>query len=325
MTSEQAQGNDRPGTRSQSAHGVRGSPPETPRVHYGRAPPARPARQPDRGRSAARLRRQHGRAAQEPDAAHHRADPAHRRRPRGRHPAHARLPARDPARHPACAVLGQEGSHRRQRAGRDLRREGLARGVLPAAAGHRAPRRGQLHLARHHQDAAGAPGQERRPGRRAGNPDRDLEQPARQLHPEPERAGARRQDRSADRPRQGARARGADAVPPPQEQPAAGRRSRRRQDRDRRGPRAAHRRGQRARPAHQVDGVRARHGRAARRHEIPRRLRAAPEGGAQAAGGQSERDPLHRRDPYRDRRRARPPAARSTLPTCSSRCSRPGS
>ena len=45
------------------------------------------------------------------------------------------LPARHPARHPARAVLRQEGSHRRQRAGRHLRREGLARRLFPAPAG----------------------------------------------------------------------------------------------------------------------------------------------------------------------------------------------
>jgi ATP-dependent Clp protease ATP-binding subunit ClpA len=56
---------------------------------------------------------------------------------RGRHPADARLPARDPARDHARAVhrQRQEGSDRRQRAGRDLRREGLARRLLPAPAG----------------------------------------------------------------------------------------------------------------------------------------------------------------------------------------------
>ena len=167
---------------------------------------------------------------------------------RGRHPADARLPARDPARHPARAVLRQEGSHRRQRAGGDLRREGFARGVFPAPAGHHAARRGQLHLARHHQDRAAAPGQGRAGGR-AGEPGRSRQQPARQLHPEPERAGARRQDRPADRPRPRARARDPDAVPPAQEQSAAGRRGRGRQDRDRRRAGAAHRRGQRARAA----------------------------------------------------------------------------
>ena len=112
--------------------------------------------------------RQHRRAAQDPDADIDRAHAAIAADRRGRHPADARLPARDPARDPARAVLRQEGGDRRQRAGRDLRREGLARGLLPAAEGRHAARRGELHLARHHQGAAGAPGQERRPGRRAG-------------------------------------------------------------------------------------------------------------------------------------------------------------
>ena len=47
------------------------------------------------------------------------------------------------------------------------------------------------------------------------------------------------------------------------------------------------------------------HGRAAGRHQVPRRLRAAPEGRAQAAEGPAERDPVHRRDPHADRRRRR--------------------
>ncbi len=46
---------------------------------------------------------------------------------------------------------GQEGSHRRQRAGRHLRREGFTCRLPPAAAGHQPPRRGQLSLARHRQ------------------------------------------------------------------------------------------------------------------------------------------------------------------------------
>ena len=69
----------------------------------------------------------------------------------------------------------QEGSHRRQRAGRDLRREGLARRLLPAPAGRHAARRRQLHLARHHQEAAATEpqgqrgrGSERRRRRRRG-------------------------------------------------------------------------------------------------------------------------------------------------------------
>ena len=47
----------------------------------------------------------------------------------------------------------------------------------------------------------------------------------------------------------------------------------------------------------------ARHGRAARRHLLPRRFRRAPEGRAHRARGRRSRGPVHRRDPHRDRRR----------------------
>ncbi len=52
-----------------------------------------------------------------------------------------------------------------------------------------------------------------------------------------------------------------------------------------------------------VNGVRARHGHAARRHALSRRLRGAPQAGHQGARGLSRRDHVHRRDPHRDRRR----------------------
>ena len=126
---------------------------------------------------------------------------------------------------------------------------------------------------------------------------------ARRLHDQPQHAGEGRQDRSADRPRARARARDPGAVPPAQEQPAAGRRGRRGQDGDRRRARAPHQRGRRARAAEGVPGVFARHGRAARRHQVPRRLRAAAEGRAEAARRQPEVDPVHRRDPHDHRRR----------------------
>ena len=116
-------------------------------------------------------------------------------------------------------------------------------------------------------------------------------------------AGQGRQDRSADRPRVRGRARDPDPVPPPQEQPAAGRRGRRGQDRDRRGPGLAHRAEGSARDPGRVQRVFAGHGRAAGGHQVPRRLRAAPEGRAQVAQGQAQRDPVHRRDPHADRRR----------------------
>ena len=103
-----------------------------------------------------------------------------------RHPADAGLPARDPARDPARPVVGQEGSHRRQRAGRDLRREGVARRLLPEPARRDASRRRQLHRARHHQDAAGEAGQagRRRQGRGRGR--QRVAGRARRLHDEPE-------------------------------------------------------------------------------------------------------------------------------------------
>jgi ATP-dependent Clp protease ATP-binding subunit ClpA len=88
-----------------------------------------------------------------------------------------------------------------------------------------------------------------------------------------------------------------------EEQSAVCRRSRRRQDRDRRGPGAPHRRGRSAGSAAQRDHLRARHGRAARRHALSRRFRGAAEAGHQGARGLSRRDPVHRRDPHRDRRR----------------------
>ena len=54
---------------------------------------------------------------------------------------------------------------------------------------------------------------------------------------------------------------------------------------------------------HERDRLRARHGHAARRHALSRRLRGAAEAGDQGARGLSGRDPVHRRDPHRDRRR----------------------
>ena len=45
------------------------------------------------------------------------------------------------------------------------------------------------------------------------------------------------------------------------------------------------------------------HGRAAGGHQVPRRLRTAPEGGAQAAQGKPQGGAVHRRDPYAHRRR----------------------
>ena len=196
---------------------------------------------PVRGRGAEGLRRGSRRAARRADRLHQRAHAAALAAFGRRHAAHAGLPARDPARDPARAVLGQEGSHRRQRAGRDLRREGIARRLFPQPARRDAARRRQLHRARHHQEPAAEAGEGRGEGRGRGRQRRPGR--ARRVHDQPQRDGEAGQDRSADRPRARARARDPGAVPPAQEQSAAGRRGRRGQDGDRRGPRAPHQRG----------------------------------------------------------------------------------
>ena len=122
------------------------------------------------------------------------------------HAADAGLPARDPARDPARPVVGQEGSHRRQRAGRDLRREGIARRLLPEPARRDAPRRRQLHRARHHQDAAAEAGEGAR--RKEDGEGGNESQGALDAYTINLNALAQeRQDRSADRPRARARAR----------------------------------------------------------------------------------------------------------------------
>ena len=126
---------------------------------------------------------------------------------------------------------------------------------------------------------------------------------ARRLLRQPQQEGARGQDRSADRPRDRDQPHHPGAVPPAEEQSAVRRRSRRRQDRDRRGPGAPHHPRRSAGGAAQRHRVRARHGHAARRHALSRRLRGAAQAGDQGDRGLSRRDPVHRRDPHRDRRR----------------------
>ena len=92
-------------------------------------------------------------------------------------------------------------------------------------------------------------------------------------------------------------------LPAAEEQPAAGGRPRRRQDRDRRGAGAQDRRRRDAGGAGGDDDLLARHGGAAGGHAVSRRLRGAAEGRDEGAREPPERDPLHRRDPYGDRRR----------------------
>ena len=93
------------------------------------------------------------------------------------------------------------------------------------------------------------------------------------------------QARSGDRPRRGDPPRHPGALAPHQEQPGADRRARRRQDRHRGRAGAAHRARRRAggpqREAHRV----ARHGRADRRRQVPRRVRRAAQGRAEGGPG----------------------------------------
>ena len=175
-------------------------------------------------------------------------------------------------------------------------------------------RRGQLHLARHHQvrpqRAAQCPRRRARAraatirAKRAARAERRRSVVgARRFLRRPQRQGQGRQDRSADRPRRRAAPHHPGAVPPLEEQPDLCRRRRRRQDRDRRGPRPQDRRGRCARGAARRDDLCARHGLAARRHPLSRRLRRAAQGRDEGAREARGRDPLHRRDPHRDRRR----------------------
>ena len=190
---------DRAGTGSLPPHGLRRGEAEAARVHHRRAPAARDAGQSVGGRGAEGLRRRPRGAARRAHRLHQRAHAAAVAAFGFRHPADAGLPARDPARDPARPVVGQEGGHRRQRAGRDLRREGVARRLLPQPARRDPPRRRQLHRARHRQGRAAEAGQgggaRKRPraGASAGR--------ARRVHDQPQPDGQDRQDRPADRPR----------------------------------------------------------------------------------------------------------------------------
>ena len=96
-----------------------------------------------------------------------------------------------------------------------------------------------------------------------------------------------------------------DPVPQDEEQPGADRRPRRRQDRHRRGPRPADRPRRRPRGAARQDDLRARHGLAGGRREVPRRVRGAAQGRAERGEGGRGPDPAVRRRAAHRRRRRR--------------------
>ncbi len=161
-----------------------------------------------------------------------------------------------------------------------------------------------------HPAHVGQPGQgvrRREPGRQLGRQPLGLAG-ARPVRPEPHAAGPRRQARPRHRTCQRDRARHAGPVAPHQEQPRPHRRTRRGQDRHRRGARPAHRVQRGARDADGQAALHARPRRPGGGQPLPRRLRGAPEEGAQGDPHAGRHRPLHRRDPHpgrRGRRRGR--------------------
>jgi hypothetical protein len=98
-------------------------------------------------------------------------------------------------------------------------------------------------------------------------------------------SGPAGQARSGDRPRPGNPPRDPGALAPHEEQPGADRRAGRRQDGDRRRAGPADRAGRRAAEPEEQARDRARHGRADRRHQVPRRVRRAAQGRAPRSAG----------------------------------------
>ena len=126
---------------------------------------------------------------------------------------------------------------------------------------------------------------------------------ARSLLPRPHPARRRRPARSDDRPGQGDRARHGDPGAAEEEQPRADRRAGRRQDGHRRGAGAAHRQRALPRRAARPPGALARHGGGHRRHQVPRPVRGAAQGGHERDRPEQADHPLHRRAAHAGRRR----------------------
>ena len=127
---------------------------------------------------------------------------------------------------------------------------------------------------------------------------------AEEIHARSDRARAPRQARPGDRARRRNPARDPGPAAAHQEQPGPDRRTGRRQDRDRRGPGAAHREWRSAGFAEGQARAVARHGGAAGRRQVSRRVRGTPEGGAARTGAGRRADHrLHRRTAYHGRRR----------------------
>src|SRR4026207_769861 len=120
------------------------------------------------------------------------------------------------------AIFGEKDSH----AVYFLQQQGIARRDVVNYISHGITKTPQAHQGKNEQESE-QEGQAETSNSPLDNYTQNLhalalapQQPPRHLPPDPERARPRRQDRPADRPRQGARARGADALPAAQEQPA---------------------------------------------------------------------------------------------------------
>ena len=268
-------------------------------LHRHGAHPARPAARGGRPRRAgAGAARHHRRGGARPGGAHRgpgrrghdRSDPVHAAREEG---ARARA---------ARGALARPQLHRhRAHPARARARERGCRRPDPARLRRRRgedPQRDHPHALRPRPAPAG---RRRRASRREGQ---ELEA-ARPVRAQPDQARHRGQARPGRRPPDGDRARDADPVAAPEEQPGADRRAGRRQDRRRRGPRRAHLDEPGARAAQEPADLHARPRRARGRLEVPGRVRGAPEEGDEGDHPARRHHPVHRRAPQPRRCRRR--------------------
>ncbi len=193
------------------------------------------------------------------------------------------------------------------RQGSDQARRPVHRQRAVPARAHRRQGRHRPHRQGSGTQPQGARSGDRGGARRRGRGFAGSRRPARgadQVHDRPHRAGARRQARPGDRPRRRNPPHDPDPAAAHQEQSGADRRAGRGQDGDRRRPRAAHHQRRSAGDAQEQARAVARHGGAARRHQVPRRVRGAAEGRAEGhRGGRGPDDRLHRRAAHDGRRR----------------------
>ena len=231
--------------------------------------------------------------APQPGRRRHRvaARPRRRRRPeaqdRAREGDRAPAQGRGPGRRDRRLARPRQPPEPHRPRGDQARRPVHRLGTLPAGPRRRQGRhRPAAEGARAHPQ--GARGRDRRGARRrrrrlAGS--RRAARGAEEIHHRPHRARAPRQARPGDRPRRRDPPHHPDPPAPHQEQPGADRRAGRGQDGDRRGPRAAHRQRRSPRNAQEQARAVARHGGAPGRHQVPRRIRGAPEGRAEGHCG----------------------------------------